>query len=306
MNVEPPAWKQSLLGEYPFASHFLDLQGLRYHYLDEGAGDPIVFVHGNPTWSFAWRRFVRDLSRDHRTLAVDHIGCGMSDKPQAYCYRLAEHIANLRFWLKSLDLKRVTLVAHDWGGAIGMGAVVAEPERFSRIILCNTAAFRSKRIPLRIAACRIPGFGDLCIRGLNGFARAALTMAVSHPEKLTPAIRAGYLAPYNSWANRIATLRFVQDIPLAPQHPSYQTLLEIEQGLSKIELQSMPMLLAWGDQDWCFTPDFRREFQLRFPRAEVFAMPDAGHYLFEDAPDRLLARIRQFLSEHPLPSTSNS
>lgn len=284
--------------EYPFASHVFDLDGLRYHYVDEGEGEPLLMVHGNPTWSFAWRNLVKEFSPERRALAVDHIGCGMSDKPLDYGYRAAAHIDNLCRFVEGLDLQQITLIAHDWGGAIGMGAAGRLPARFSRFVLMNTAAFRSTRMPLRIAACRIPCLGPLGVRGFNLFARAALRMAVEKPQRLTPSIRSGYLAPYDDWQHRIAIQRFIEDIPLKPAHPSYQTLFEIEEGLA--QFQDKPLLLIWGERDWCFTPYFLEEFQQRFPQAETLRIADAGHYVFEDAIEQVLPRIRQFLDAHPL------
>ncbi|MCH7685747.1 MAG: alpha/beta fold hydrolase [Planctomycetes bacterium] len=284
--------------EYPFPSHFLDLDGVRYHYVDEGRGEPLLMVHGNPTWSFAWRNFIKDLSKDYRVLAVDHVGCGFSDKPQNYPYTLQQHVLNLSRFVESLDLKSITLFAHDWGGAIGMGAAVRLSDRFSRFVLMNTAAFRSTQIPFRIAVCRIPLLGTIAIRGLNLFARAAFRMAVEHRERITPAVRAGYLAPYNNWKNRIAVLRFVQDIPMKASHRSYETLMSIEEGLER--LRQTPMLLVWGMQDWCFHTSYLQEFQQRFPNAETFEIPDAGHYLFEDAHERIIPRVREFLDSNPL------
>jgi haloalkane dehalogenase len=286
--------------EYPFGSQYLDLDGLRYHYIDEGQGAPLLFVHGNPTWSFAWRNLVKDLSHDHRCLAVDHIGCGFSDKPQDYAYRLENHIRNLETLIERLDLRNITLVAHDWGGAIGMGAATRHPDRFSRLVLMNTAAFRSQAIPWRIAACRIPILGTLAVRGLNAFAGAATFMAVE--KSLPPAVKAGYLKPYDSWSNRIATLRFVEDIPLSPSHPSYATLRAIEEALPA--LADKPMLLVWGMKDWCFTPAFLAEFERRFPKAETFRIADAGHYVFEDAWQRIMPRLREFLEAHLIASAS--
>ncbi len=113
--------------EYPFASHFFDLDGLRYHYIDEGTGPTLLMVHGNPTWSFAWRNLIKALAPRYRVVAVDHIGCGFSDKPQDYSYRLAQHVANLERFVTGLDLSEITLFAHDWGGAIGMGAAARCP-----------------------------------------------------------------------------------------------------------------------------------------------------------------------------------
>lgn len=298
MNCEPESAsplpdRSGFEDEYPFRSRFLRIDGHRYHYVDEGNGSPLLMVHGNPTWSFAWRNLIRPLSQHYRVLAVDHLGCGFSDKPQSYPYDLAHHIANLQSFVEQLDLTGLTLIAHDWGGAIGMGAAARMPHRFARLVLMNTAAFPSNRIPWRIAICRTPVLGELAVRGLNVFARAALRQAVAKPERITASVRRGYLAPYDCWRNRIAIIRFVQDIPMSPRHRSYATLVEVERGLE--QFQRHPALLIWGEQDWCFTRHFLEEFQRRWPQAETMTLPEAGHYLFEDAPERIAARIEQFL-----------
>lgn len=280
-------------GEYPFAGQFVELDGHRYHYVDEGRGPALLFVHGNPTWSFAWRHFIRTLSARFRCLAVDHMGCGRSDKPQHYNYTLRQHVLNLGVFIDRLGLEDLTLIGHDWGGCIGMGAAVAAPQRFARFVLCNTAAFRSDRIPWRIAVCRIPGVGAWTVRGLNGFARAALSMAVCDHSRMTAAVRAGYLAPYDRWAHRIAVHEFVRDIPVRPGHRSYETLVAIERGLS--QFVELPMLLMWGERDWCFTADFLAEWQRRFPDAAVARFPEAGHYVFEDAREAMIDRLGRFL-----------
>lgn len=294
--------------EYPFESHFCGPPGKRLHYLDEGpasdgprgaAGpaETILCVHGNPTWSFYWRHLVRAWRSRYRVVAIDHLGCGLSDKPQNYPYRLADHVDNLRRLIVELDLRNVTLVAHDWGGAIGVGAALAESERFARLVLTNTAAFRSSRCPLRIRACRIPALGPLAVRRFNLFLRAALVMATAKPERFTPTVRAGYLAPYDNYANRIAIERFVADIPLSPGHPSYETLHQIEAGLPR--LAELPILLAWGMRDWCFTPRFLDRFREIWPHAEVRRYDDVGHFTAEDAHERLIADVDRFLAEHP-------
>ena len=294
-----PISRDGFADEYPFESHWLDLDGVRMHYVDEGPRDAetILCVHGNPTWSFIWRRLIADQSRERRVIAIDHIGCGLSDKPQDYPYRLEQHIANLRRLVETLDLRNVTLVGHDWGGCIGMGAAGEIPDRFSRFVLLNTGAFRSKQIPLRIAVCRIPVFGAIALRAFNGFSRAALTMAVAR-QPLSQKGRRGLLAPYDSWAHRVAVLRFVQDIPLNPSHPSYAKLTQVENGLS--QFSNRPMLLLWGAKDWCFTLDFLKEFQQRFPQAESHVIADAGHYVFEDASDEVVTNVRQFLDKNPI------
>ncbi len=283
---------------FPFESRAIELDGRRYAYVDEGAGETLLAVHGNPTWSFYWRELIRAWAPRYRVIAVDHMGCGRSDKPRNYAYRLAQHVDNLARLVQRLDLRDVTLLAHDWGGAIGLGAALAEPERFARFVMFNTAAFRSNRMPWRIRACRIPVIGRVAVQGLNGFARAALRMAVCKHERMTPALRAGLLAPYDSWQNRQAIYRFVEDIPMSPAHPSYATLLAIERGLPS--LADRPWAFVWGMRDWCFTPEFLEQFLTFIPGAEVHRLADAGHYVVEDAHERIVPLVTQFLQAHPL------
>lgn len=280
---------------YPFDSHELDIDGLRYHYLDEGQGKPLLLVHGNPTWSFYWRSLVEAFRGDYRVIVPDHIGCGLSQKPKPgeYPFTLARRIEDLKRLIEHLNLKDATLIAHDWGGAIGMGAAVDLPQRFARFVLMNTAAFRANRMPWRIRAGRIPVLGRVGIQGLNLFSRMALRMAMEHPERLTPAAAAGLLAPYDSWAHREAVYRFVQDIPVRPSHPSYATLQHIEQGLA--QFVERPVCLVWGMKDWCFSPWFLERFVEFFPHATVHPLHDAGHYLIEDAPDQVISHILDFL-----------
>ena len=280
---------------YPFESHWTTVGGHRYHYLDEGEGPVLLLVHGNPTWSFYWRELVLAFRGRYRVVVPDHIGCGLSDKPgaQSYSYRLAQRIDDLRRLVEQLDLREITLIAHDWGGAIGMGTAVAAPERFSRFVLLNTAAFRFGRIPLRIRLARTPLLGRLAVQGLNLFARAAVRMAVHHPERMTPAVRAGLLAPYDSWRNRIATHRFVLDVPLSPNHPSYETLARVESGLALF--RDCPTCVIWGMHDWCFTPQLLDRLLEFFPQAEVHRLEDAGHYVVEDAHERIVPLVEAFL-----------
>lgn len=283
---------------YPFQSRHLALEGLKYHYLDEGTGDPLVMLHGNPTWSFYYRALIAAFRDQHRVIAPDHMGCGLSDKPQDYPYTLEQHIANLETLLDSLKLERMTLFLHDWGGAIGMGYAERHPERVKRFVIFNTAAFPASRIPFRINICKLPLVGALAVRGLNAFAGLAPSMACAKPERMTPAVKAAYLAPYDSYAHRIALLRFVQDIPMSPAHPTYRLVEDIGRGLSAF--QDRPVLIIWGERDWVFTTGFLAEWQKRFPQAEVRRVPDAGHYVVEDAHERIIPWVREFFAKHPV------
>lgn len=280
------------LAEYPFQPRFLDIDGHRLAYLDEGKGPAVVMVHGNPSWSYLYRNLVGGLRDRYRCIVPDHLGCGFSDKPAAYPYRLRNHIDNLERLLEELAVERCTLVVHDWGGAIGMGWAGRHPERVAGVVALNTAAFRSDRMPLRIGICRWPILGSLLVRGLNAFARGATVMAVARPMR--PEIAAGFLAPYNSWRNRIAVHRFVEDIPMDAHHPSWETLVAIEESLPR--LRQCPMLLCWGGRDFCFNRAFFEQWQQRFPAAEAHYFAEAGHYVLEDALAEILSLIKGFLA----------
>lgn len=262
------------------------------HYVDEGQGDVIVMVHGNPTWSFYFRRLISLLSQEHRVVVIDHLGCGLSDKPQDYDYCLQNHIDNLEALLGHLGICSFSLVIHDWGGAIGMGVVAKDPTVLKRALVLNTAAFRSSRIPFRISICRWPLIGEALVRGLNGFAGPAISMAVTN--KLPGETARAFLAPYDSWQNRVAVAAFVKDIPLGEDHPSYQALVAVEEGLLRLQEAAIPMLICWGGKDFCFNKDFYDEWRARFPLAEAHYFPKAGHYILEDAFEEIAPLARQF------------
>jgi haloalkane dehalogenase len=285
---------------YPFDSHWLPLGGERLHYLDEAAevsiGQPcetLLFVHGNPTWSFHWRNLIQSLRPRYRCVALDHLGCGLSDKP-ARLLTLDHHIENLATLVERLDLERITLVAQDWGGAVGLGTMLRMPERLERIVLFNTGAFPPRSIPWRIRACRFPVLGRLAVQGGGLFSRAALRMTLARKSRLDPAVAAAYLAPYDTWANRRAVYGFVKDIPGGPLDATWQTLAEIERRLPT--LADRPALLAWGMRDWCFRPDCLERFERAWPKAEVHRLADVGHWVLEDAPDEAGQIVSNFLA----------
>lgn len=288
---------------YPFESHWLDLDGLRYHYVDEGEGEPVVCVHGNPTWSLYFREVIKSLRLSHRILAADHIGCGLSDKPTDACYpyRLPRRIDDFDKFLDRLGLREnVTFVLHDWGGMIGLGAALRRPQRIGRVVLLNTAGFLmppGKRLPLRLRAARDLGpLAALLVRGFNAFSVGATHLATK--KGLPRAVRAAYRAPYGNWADRIATLRFVQDIPFGPRHPSYESAKWVDEHVHL--LRAVPVLICWGEGDFVFDRHFLNEWRRRLPQAEVHTFPDAGHYCLEDAGDRIIPLMRDFLQRHPL------
>jgi haloalkane dehalogenase len=297
--------------EYPFASHWLGLPRAAgghtwLHFVDEGPRDApvIVFLHGNPTWSWFWRHLIVALRERYRCVAVDHLGMGLSDRPQDdESYRLAGHIDRVQALLVALGIERFRLVGHDWGGCIAAGVATREPARVDGVVWMNTAAFRSDFLPWSIGVCRVPVLGDFAVRGCNAFAGIATLRATKKLERLRGVVRQGYLAPYGNWHDRIATHRFVKDIPRDPSHPSHAELVSIEQHLST--LKNKPIALFWGDADFCFTPAFRARFEREFPAAEVHAWRDCGHYVVEDARERIVPLVLDFFARVDLRSGSS-
>jgi pimeloyl-ACP methyl ester carboxylesterase len=292
---------------YPWTGNHLEVgPGVRLHYLDVGAGEPVVMLHGNPTWSFYYRHLVAHLSPNHRCIVPDHVGMGLSDKPgdDRYEYTLERRVDDLDRLLAHLGLDRdLTVIAHDWGGMIGLAWAARRPGRVKRWILGNTAGFGlppGKRLPKRIGVVRHLPFFPVPNRGLNLFLKG--TLRYCSIRGLSPEVKAAYLAPYDSWAHRIGIQRFVEDIPLAPGDRSFALVDDVRERLPAIV--DGPLLLLWGARDFVFDDHFLAEWQRRLPGAEVHRYPDAGHLVFEDAREECARQIDAFLARHPLASRS--
>jgi haloalkane dehalogenase len=290
---------ETLKKEYPFTGKTLDLDGLAYRYLDEGDGAPVVMVHGNPSWSFYYRNLVLALRNRYRCIVPDHIGCGFSAKPgdDRYDYTLPRRVDDLERLLDHLGITaNITLVVHDWGGMIGMAYASRHPERIKRLVILNTGAFplpKAKPFPLGLRICRDSWLGTLLVRGFNAFSRGAAMVGCKR-NPMSAELQSLYQLPYNSWANRIATLRFVQDIPLAPSDRNFDLITAVAAGLE--QFKALPMQIHWGLLDFVFDDNFLAEWERRFPQAEIHRYPDCGHYILEDAKDEVVPQIREFLA----------
>lgn len=288
MNIE----SEVLQKHYPFKLNRLELNnGNATNYIDEGEGDPIVMVHGNPTWSFYYRNLVNEFKDRYRVIVPDHMGCGFSDKPQDYEYTLDNHVKNLNALIERLELKNITLVVHDWGGAIGMGHAVTNPANIKKIVIFNSAAFRSQSIPATINLCKMAGIGEFIVRHFNAFAYPATFMAVEKP--LPQDVKKAYLLPYGNYHDRVAVANFVKDIPLREDHRTYPTLTNIEENLQHL---NCPKLIVWGGKDFCFHKEFFDRWLEFFPDAETMYLDKAGHYVLEDAIDEIIPRLNEFIN----------
>lgn len=281
-GLDPALW--------PFAPHRFDRgNGLHMHYVDVGpvggGAGTVLMVHGNPTWSFYYRKLIADLSQTHRCIAPDHIGMGLSDKPgdAQYSYQLRDRVDDLGKLMDALDVPRpLTLVVHDWGGMIGIAWALQQAGRIDRLAILNTAAFplpAGRSLPAALKLTRTP-LGALLVRGANAFAVGATYTCMTRTKMSAP-VRSGYLAPYADWASRIATLRFVQDIPLQPGTPGFEI---VEQTAARLdELLNIPVHIWWGGRDFVFDDHFLAEWRRRLPGVAVDYLADAGHYVLEDA-----------------------
>lgn len=275
---------------YPFADHYTDVDGGRMHYVDEGRGEPILFVHGTPAWSFLYRHLIADLSRDHRCVAPDHIGFGLSDKPAEWGYSIDAHARNLAALVERLGLREITLVVHDLGGPIGLSLAAARPDLIRRLVIANTTLWPMQGEFAGPPIARLFGgpIGRYLYLRHNFSPRALLPLIYGDRSKLTPAIHRQYLAPFPQPADRHGMFAFARLIAagaadLAPLWERRAALLD------------KPALLVWGMKDVAFPPKFLARWRELLPRAQVLELPAAGHFVQEEAPAELVAAIRSFI-----------
>ena len=286
-------------GLYPFESHYISISGHKLHYLEEGKGDPVLMLHGNPSWSFYYRNLVQKLSPFYHCLVPDHIGMGYSDKPgdDEYNYTLYQRVNDLEEFLEAKSIhQKITLILHDWGGIIGMSYASRHPDAIKKIVILNTAAFHlpeGQRFPFFLRFSRtLPG--EFLVRAFNSFSAGATRIGV-HRTKMPKKVRRAYTAPYNSWKNRIAILRFIQDIPLNKEDPAFDLVTDVQNSLNLFH--NTPVLIAWGMKDQVFDKDFLKKWTEYFPHAQVYRFDDCGHYILEDAREEVGQLIIDFLAK---------
>lgn len=290
--------------DYDFDSHYIDIRGNRLHYLDEGPpdGEAVIMLHGNPTWSFFFRTLVTALRDKYRVIVPDHIGMGLSDKPDdaGYDYTLSSRVADVTTLLDHLEVTcDLTLVLHDWGGMIGLVYGTRNPERIRRLIILNTGAFHlppTKRFPWQLAVCRMPVLGPLLVRGANQFCRKAVRLCITRRPPDHEVV-SSYLYPYDCWRNRIAILRFLQDIPRQPSDRVYGLVSEVESQLYRF--RDTPAMICWGLRDFIFDHHFLATWRKHLPNATIHTFEDTGHYVLEDAGDEVARLLRSFLEDNP-------
>ena len=292
-EIELPRWLDRSL--YPFVPRAFASDDGRMSYVDEGAGRPVVFVHGTPTWSFLYRHLIARLAEHRRVVAVDHLGFGLSDKPPRAPYEPKDHTRRLVALLDALDLTDVTLVVHDFGGPIGLGAALARPERVTRLALFNTWMWSIADDPRIARGAKVAGsaVGRLLYRYVNFPVRVLMPKVVADARALTPQIRRHYAAPLASPDERMGAWACAK--ALTASGPWFESLWS-----ERARLRGMPMLLLWGAADPTFGPSYLARWRQAFPDAEAHTLATSGHFVPEEAPEEASALLEKFvLSDLP-------
>ena len=282
-------------GTFPYEARYAQAGDVRLHYVDEGPRDapPLLMLHGNPTWSYMYRRPIELLSaRGHRCVAFDHMGFGRSDKPaEPRRYVLANHVANAVALIDELDLREVTLVMHDWGGPIGLGAALERRDRIRALVAMNTWAWELPSfLPGFLRQFRTDGLGEILALGGN-MSVESIPGGMAKRE-VDPVMMDAYRAPFPDYWSRLGTLAFVRDVPLTENDASAPLMGQIHESLPDLEL---PLRIIWGMRDHVFVAAFIEQWQMLFPDGDAVEL-DAAHYLVEDRPDEVAEAIGEFVA----------
>lgn len=263
--------------EYPFAHNYLTVDGAQLHYIDEGQGEVILFVHGTPSWSFEFRNVIKYLSKKYRCIALDHIGFGLSDKPAGYDYSIQNHTATLLKLINHLQLNQFTMLVHDFGGIIGLAAAEQIPDKISKLIILNTWCRSIQDEPEYKKMKGILGspLMPFLYRYFNFSAKYILPAAFGERSRLTPEVHQQYLKPFGNAGERNGTVAFAKS--LLRDQDYYASI-----GKMLPVLKNKPVLIIWGMKDAFITEKHLLWMQEQFPAAEVVKYEDAGHFVLEE------------------------
>jgi haloalkane dehalogenase len=265
---------------WPFQERWVQLDGLGIHYVDEGYGSrPVVMIHGNPAWSYMWRKLIPSVSATHRALALDLMGFGKSDKPNPLLHDFPHHARIVSGFIQSLGLRNIVLIVHDWGAPFAMQYVVRNPTNVSGLIIMNTFLTTDFRIPPNVAAKITP---------------AIIKDSAVHPENITEEAMQAYWAPFPDDESKQVYQSFARMFPDSPFHPSFKPLKEIEQGVTHL---SIPTLLLWGTAKTGTA--YAEKVSKMIPDAKLSSL-NAGHFVPEDDPNDVEKQVLEFLSSHNL------
>lgn len=284
-----PPWVDRSL--YPFEPKRIQTAAAALSVVDEGQGEPILFIHGTPTWSFDWRHLIQTFKATHRCIAPDLVGFGLSERPQTFGYTIKDQSAVILELLRSLDLRDVTLVVHDFGGPIGLGAALHDLGRIRRIAIFNSWMWGLANEPRYAKASRFIAspIGRFLYRRLNASPKLVAPSAWGDKQKLTKSIRAHWLGPFPDYDSRLPLWTFGVD--LAGSHDFCESL-----WARRAELFARPTALIWGLADTAFRPEELARFKASAPNAQVTELAAAGHWPHEEEPEACAVALKALLS----------
>jgi haloalkane dehalogenase len=281
-------------GTFPFKPHFKIINGFKMHYVDEGAGEPIVCLHGEPTWGYLYRKFIPPLSQTNRLIVPDHMGFGKSDVPRNLPYTLSQHIDNLTKLILDLDLENITLVGQDWGGPIMFGFAVNYPDRIRRLVIMNTGiGVYPEGTKTWVSDMVRNGTYEKTMGNLKKSLPSLLAGAVSKETKITETMIEAYTAPFPDKASCKGAMAFPLDIPVGRNHPSAALMHSILERRNV--LRDKDKVIIWGLQDPVFPKLVLDWWLSAYPGAEVHMLQEGSHFLQEDAPEKIVNIIQSFL-----------
>lgn len=287
-SIPQPNWLDTQL--YPFTSRYLSLKKGTMHYLDEGEGACLLFVHGTPTWSFLYRDFIKELSKHHRCIAIDHLGFGLSEKPRNFEGTPENHAANLTEFIEKLDLQNITLIVHDFGGPIGLAAGIAQSHRIKQIVLFNSWMWATKqeKAVQKVDKTINSWLGKLLYLRFNFSPKVLLKQGFHDKKQLSKSVHQHYIQPFPTKSSRQVLLHLAQALMGASDWYEAQW-----QQLDK--LATKKWLILWGKKDSFITTRYLEKWQSRLPQASVEQL-DCGHFIQEEKTEEAIRAIKRFLS----------
>ncbi|UTW65445.1 alpha/beta fold hydrolase [bacterium SCSIO 12643] len=287
-SIKSQDWLDTTL--YPFEHHFIQLETGKMHYVDQGSGEVILFIHGTPTWSFLYRDFITSLSTKYRCIAPDHIGFGLSEKPENFESTPQAHSKNLDEFIHKLNLKNMTLVVHDFGGPIGLSAAIQNNDRIKRVVLLNTWLWETQTNPAAQKVNNIlqSGLGKFLYLRLNFSPKVLLKKGFYDQGNLSKEVHQQYISPFPNKSSRWSLLRIGQSLIGASDW--YQ-----QQWEQLHVLEDKPWLIIWGMQDSFITPEYLKKWTHRLPKARVVLF-ECGHFVQEEATSQSIHEIENFMN----------
>lgn len=290
LSVQAPNWLDTTL--YPFENKYIQLNAGKMHYVDEGKGAVILFVHGTPAWSFLYREYILELSKNHRCIAIDHIGFGLSEKPVSFDGKPQSHTANLNEFIRKLELNEITIVVHDFGGPIGLSSAIENHTNIKQVVLFNTWLWETKNDPkaLKINKILTSGIGRFLYLRMNFSTKVLLKKGFHNKAHLSKKIHKHYIRPFPNTRARLSLLNLGKS--LVGSSDWYQSQWE---NLNKLEQK--PWLILWGTKDQFITTENLQKWTRKIAKAEVKKF-ECGHFIQEEKTKETIQLMKAFMQPH--------